>query len=396
MPILPQAERTPLGIYIHIPFCRSKCNYCDFYSIPCPEQEMMDNYLQTLCAHIRETGAFAPDYVVDTVYFGGGTPSLFGAPALSAVLTTIRESFRVSPKAEITFEANPDSVTKKLLRRLKSEGFNRVSLGIQSDNDEILEQLGRPHTYQQAVDAVKLIRRCGFKNLTIDMMYGLPGQTLEDWEKSLRHVLTLKPDHISCYALTLEEGTPLYEMQHELVLADDDQQAGMYLRAVDVLEKAGFIHYEVSNFARKGMISRHNWKYWMGQEYLGFGPNASSDFGGKRFTIVRSLDRYIRGILNDGSVMREVEEISSRERAAEYLMTRLRTNAGIEKTEYEEKFMLPFAPLENVLSSPVYAPLAEKVNGRWRLTAQGLFVSHSIIADLQLIQEKSFASRDRI
>lgn len=396
MPILPQAEKTPLGIYIHIPFCRSKCNYCDFYSIPEPEQKLMDEYLQALCSHIRETGTFAPDYVVDTVFFGGGTPSLFGAPSLAAVLTAIRESFRVSPKAEITFEANPDSVTKKLLRRLKSEGFNRVSLGVQSDDDGILAQLGRPHTYQQAVDAVKLIRRAGFKNLSIDMMFGLPGQSLQDWQDSLRHVLTLKPDHISCYALTLEENTPMYRNREQYQLADDDLQADMYLAAVDILEQAGFVHYEISNFAKKGMISRHNWKYWMGQEYLGFGPKASSDFGGKRFTITGELSGYIDGIKNQGAVMTDTQEISSRERAAEYLMTRLRTNAGIEKEEYEQKFLLPFGPLEDVLRSPMYHQLAEQSGKRWRLTAQGLFVAHSIISDLQLVQERTMSSDKRL
>ena len=165
MPILPRTDKTPLGLYIHIPFCKSKCQYCDFYSLSCEKSRLMDQYLKALCAHIKETGPLAPGYRVDTVYFGGGTPSYFGPDRLAAVLTAIRQSFDVSPQAEITFEANPDSVTRRLLRRLKSEGFNRVSLGIQSDDNAMLQQLGRPHTYEEAVKAVQRIRRARYRNV---------------------------------------------------------------------------------------------------------------------------------------------------------------------------------------------------------------------------------------
>ena len=251
MPLFSSNQKTPLGIYIHVPFCRSKCQYCDFYSVTTKDDKFFDGYLDAVCAHIRETGPLAPDYLVDTIYFGGGTPTFFGADGMAAILTAIRKAFRVSSSAEITFEANPDSVSDRLLRRLRSEGFNRVSLGIQCDDDEILKKLGRPHTYAQAVIAVNKIRKFGFKNLSLDLMYGLPGQSLQAWEKTLTNVLKLQPEHISCYGLKVEEGTPLYEYQEYCNLADDDTQADMYLSAIEILRQHGYRQYEISNFCRK-------------------------------------------------------------------------------------------------------------------------------------------------
>ena len=286
MPIFPRTEKVPLGIYIHIPFCRSKCQYCDFYSLPQSDEETMDRYLKALCAHIRETGPQAHGYLVDTVYFGGGTPSYFGGDRLSAVLAAVRESFAVTPDAEITFEANPDSVNLKLLRRLKREGFNRISLGIQTDDDELLAALGRPHSYADAEEAVRLARKAGFRNLSVDLMFGLQNQTLHSWLSTLEHVLELKPEHISCYGLRVEENTPLSRYYQLLDIPDDDQQSDMYLSAVELLRRRGYLQYEISNFAQRGKPSKHNLKYWTGKEYLGFGPCASSDFAGKRFEIV--------------------------------------------------------------------------------------------------------------
>ena len=349
MPLLQRKNKIPLGIYIHVPFCRSKCQYCDFYSVTSKKDCDFDGYLEAVCAHIREAGPQAPDHIVDTVYFGGGTPSFLGADALAAILTAVRKSFDVSPTAEITFEANPDSVSDRLLRRLRSEGFNRVSLGIQCDHDETLKNLGRPHTYEDAVQAVKKIRKHHFRNLSVDLMFGLPSQRLQDWEKTLKHVLTLKPEHISCYGLKVEEGTPLYDYKEFCNLADDDTQADMYLSAVEILRQHGYRQYEISNFCRKGNVSRHNLKYWNGDPYLGFGPNASSDFVGSRFTIVWDLQGYIDGIRTGGQVLQEVQEIASRERAGEYLMMRLRTVAGIDPKVYEKQYLLPFAPLEKHL-----------------------------------------------
>jgi len=381
-------DKTPLGIYIHVPFCRSKCQYCDFYSLTPKDNRLMDGYLDAICAHIKEAGLLAPAYEVDTVYFGGGTPSFFGADGMSAILNKIRRNFDVADDAEITFEANPDSVTPRLLRRLKGEGFNRVSLGIQCDDDAILQAIGRPHTYADAVNAVKRIRRAGYKNLSVDLMYGLPGQTYEMWEKTLRNVISLEPEHISCYGLKVEEGTPLYEYQDQCDLPDDDAQADMYLTAVEILRLKGYRQYEISNFAKRGKESRHNLKYWLGEEYLGFGPNASSDFAGKRFSVIRDLKGYINGILEGGQVLTDIQEIPLRERAGEYLMMRLRTAYGIHAEEYEKQFLLPFAPLETVLEQCRQRGHATKTNGGyWYLTPEGMLVSNSIISDLLLVQD---------
>ncbi len=390
MPFFSRNNKTPLGIYVHVPFCRSKCQYCDFYSVTSKDDRLLDSYLYAVCNHIKEAGALAPGYLVDTVYFGGGTPTFFGAEGMAAILSAIRKSFDVAHTAEITFEANPDSVSDRLLRRLRSEGFNRVSLGVQCDNDEILKKLGRPHSYAQAVNAVNRIRKAGFKNLSLDLMYGLPGQSIEDWEATLENVLSLAPEHISCYGLKVEEGTPLYEYQQYCNLADDDTQADMYLSAIEILRKHGYRQYEISNFCRKGMVSRHNLKYWTGGEYLGFGPDASSDFAGRRFTAIRDLKGYIQGIREGGQVLREVVDVPNRERAGEYLMMRLRTVSGLDPKEYEQKFLLPFAPLETALQKFREQRLAAKTfDGRWHLTPGGFLISNTIISDLLLIQENT-------
>ena len=391
MPILTKRpNKTPLGLYIHVPFCRSKCQYCDFYSLATKEDKLFDGYLDAVCDHIKEAGELAPGHKVDTIYFGGGTPTFFGADGMAIILTTIRRNFDVDNNAEITFEANPDSISDRLLHRLRAEGFNRVSLGIQSDDDEMLKKLGRPHTYAQAVSAYHKIRKAGFKNVSIDLMYGLPGQDLLDWQETLDNILRLLPEHISCYALKVEEGTPFWEYRDMLNLPDDDTQAEMYLTAVEALRSRGFRQYEISNFARKGLVSKHNMKYWTGGEYLGFGPAASSDFGGKRFTLKRDLQTYISGIRDGGDIMEDMEEIPMRERAGEYLMLRLRTNLGIEEQEYEKLFLLPFGPLEDVLEKQRRLFHATQTDsGRWVLTPKGYLVSNDIITDLLIAQDES-------
>ena len=383
-------EKTPLGIYVHIPFCKSKCQYCDFYSLACKDDNLMDSYLDAVCSHIKEAGALAPGYKVDSIYFGGGTPSYFGGDGIAVIMTAIRRSFDVTGDAEITFEANPDSVTDKLLHRMRAEGFNRVSLGAQDDHDEMLKKLGRPHTYAQTVAAFQKIRKAGFRNVSVDLMYGLPGQSLAQWQETLTNVLRMNPEHCSCYGLKVEEGTPFYEIKDMLNLPDDDTQADMYLAAVEILRDRGFRQYEVSNFARKGLYSRHNYKYWTGGEYLGFGPSASSDFAGKRFTLISDLQGYINGIRTGGDIMDEVQEIPLRERAGEYVMLRLRTNAGIAAQEYEDTFMLPFAPLETILRKhEAYGRAVQNGDGRWALTPKGYLVSNDIISDLLIAQDEA-------
>ena len=385
------AKTKPLGIYVHIPFCRSKCEYCDFYSLGGGRnKELMARYLSALTAHIRESAALAPNYEVDTVYFGGGTPSYFGAEGLIRIYDEITHRFRMAHSPEVTFEANPDSIRLSALKRLHRAGFNRISIGVQSDNDETLKKLGRPHNYQQACSAVAWARTAGFENVSVDLMFGLPSQTLEQWKSTLRNVLTLQPDHISCYGLKVEEGTRLWEYRDCANLPDDDLQADMYLYAANHLERAGYHQYEISNFARDGFPCRHNLKYWLGDEYLGFGPAAASDFAGKRFTAESCVETYINGVNRHDVILSECESIPMRERAAEYLMLRLRTAYGLESEEYIKSFLLPFAPLEKLLLKYEKEQMAVRTpEGRWRLTPKGFLVSNSIILELQDIQQNS-------
>ena len=378
-----------LGLYIHIPFCRSKCQYCDFYSLSGSEARM-DAYQKALLAHLTESAPHAGAYTVDTVYFGGGTPSYYGDKRLSELLKLIKKLFRVDKNAEITLEANPDSVDLKMLKRLRRAGFNRISLGVQSADDAQLADLGRPHTFAQAQQAVEWARKAKFDNLSLDLIYGLPGQTLDDWRSTVEQVLALNPDHISAYGLKVEEGTPLYRrVEAGEVMPDDDMQADCYLWTVARLEQAGYGQYEISNFAKEGKLSRHNWKYWMTQPYMGFGPGAHSDFGGRRYSFVRDLNDYIKGVLEGGSIVDEDDEIPEKERGSEYLMLRLRTVHGIEEWEYRRSYFMNFQPIQDKLEEYERHGLAAQQNGRWRLTAQGFLLSNAIIGDLLEAQEQA-------
>ena len=378
-----------LGIYIHIPFCRSKCDYCDFYSLA-GREDQMDRYQKALLAHLKETAPLAQGYPVDSIYFGGGTPSYYGAKRIKELLAHLSKLFQVEKDAEITVECNPDSVDLKSLRILRKAGVNRLSMGMQSAQEAELRAIHRIHTPQQTNQAVEAARKAKFTNLSLDLIYGLPGQTMESWKATVEHALSLIPQHLSCYGLKVEEGTRLWEYKDCANLPDDDAQADMYFYAVETLESFGYQQYEISNFAKPGRECRHNLKYWMGDPYLGFGPAASSDFAGKRFTAAANLDQYITGILEQKTILSECESIPLRERAGEYLMLRLRTSYGIEENEYMQTYLLPFAPLEKLLTTYAQRDLAKKEeNGRWRLTPKGFMVSNAILVELLEVQQKS-------
>ncbi|MDD6023232.1 MAG: radical SAM family heme chaperone HemW [Oscillospiraceae bacterium] len=380
-----------LGIYVHIPFCRSKCQYCDFYSMPRDDktQEYMDRYVKALEMHIREGGARAPKYEVDTVYFGGGTPSYFGAERLRQVYQCIAKRFNVSKNAEVTLEANPDTVTEKGCKRLIASGFNRISIGVQTNDDATLKVLGRPHTFKQAVKAVNIARDAGFDNVSLDLMFGLPAQTPQMWADALGSIIDLHPDHISCYGLTLNVGTPLYYYRNQAMLPDDDAQAAMYLYAVSTLEAYGYRQYEISNFAKNGRECMHNLKYWLGGEYMSFGPSASSDFAGTRYTFASNLPQYIKAVTTGDAITTECEYVPIKERAGEYIMLRMRTIYGIEREEYEKTFLMPFDPLEQLLKFYGSRGLAKLADGRWYFTPQGMLVSNQLIGQLIEAQTKS-------
>jgi oxygen-independent coproporphyrinogen-3 oxidase len=372
-------EYKPLGLYIHIPFCKSKCIYCDFYSLPNSE-EKMDRYVSVLCRQLAEIAPRAAAHEVDTVYFGGGTPSWLGEKRLRQILKTVEKRYRLAKKPEVTLEANPDSAGDwKVLRTLRRAGFNRLSLGVQSADDEQLKILGRPHTFAQAEEAAAAARRAKIKNLSLDLIYGLPGQTLESWKETLEKAAALSPEHLSCYGLKVEEGTPLRDMLETLDLPDDDAQADMYLWTVERLEELGYRQYEISNFAKPGYESRHNLKYWTLGEYAGFGPGAHSDLGDVRYAYIRDLDAYCLGVEAQGDILSENERIPPRERDVEYLMLGLRLAKGVSRQEFEYRFRLPFGPVQAALERFERSGHAVLRSGRWHLTPEGFLLSNQII-----------------
>ena len=369
----------PLGLYIHIPFCKSKCIYCDFYSLPRAE-DRMDRYVSALCRQLAEIAQRTTAHTVDSVYLGGGTPSYLGEKRLRRILKTVKKHYHLSRDAEITLEANPDSAGDwRALRALRRAGMNRLSLGVQSADDGLLRALGRPHTFAQAEEAAAAARRARIRNLSLDLIYGLPGQDLTGWKDTLERAAALEPEHLSCYGLKVEEGTPLWDMQEKMDLPDDDAQADMYLWTVERLGALGYEQYEISNFARPGRASRHNMKYWTLCEYAGFGPGAHSDLGDVRYAYLRSLDTYCAGVEAGVSVLESSEHIPSRERDIEYVMLGLRLTQGISRQEFENRYRLPFAPIQSVLERFRATGHAALAGGRWRLTPEGFLVSNQII-----------------
>lgn len=376
----------PLGLYLHIPFCKAKCAYCDFYSLPRSE-EKMDAYVASLTAHLTETAPMAAGHTVDTVYFGGGTPSYLGAERITQLLQTVKKHYRVAKDAEITLEANPDSLFDwKALRALRRLGLNRISLGVQSSDDAVLRSLGRIHTWRQVVEAADAVRRAKIPDLSLDLIYGLPDQTAEQWEKTLSDAVSLSPDHISCYGLKLEEGTPLWQRRDSLTLPDDEMQADMYLFTVEYLQNLGYRQYEISNFARPGHESRHNLKYWTLGEYAGFGPGAHSDFGNVRYAYVADLDMYLQGSL----ILSESETMGEAEREREYIMLSLRTAAGLNVKAFESRFRRRFDVAQELLVNYEAHGLARRTDVGWCLTPRGFLVSNAIIGSLidALAEEK--------
>lgn len=381
-----------LGIYIHIPFCRSKCDYCDFYSLA-GREDRMDDYQKALLAHIKETAPFAKGHQVDSIYFGGGTPSFYGAKRLAELLAAVRRRFHVTRDVEITVEANPDSVDKKALLRLRRAGVNRLSLGVQSACEGELRNLRRPHSFAQTQSAAAAARAAKLKNLSLDLIYGLPGQDGLSWHGTVEAALALEPEHLSCYGLKVEEGTPLARrVEAGEALPDDDQQADCYLWTVERLAQAGYYQYEISNFARAGFQSRHNLKYWMGKPYLGFGPGAHSDFGGRRYAFCRDLEEYISGVRGGGQIVTENELIPKRERGSEYLMLRMRTTRGIEEWEYRREYYMNFEPIEQKLIEFERQGWAARRDRRWHLTPRGFLLSNQLIGVLLEAQERASLS----
>ncbi len=375
-------EQKSLGLYIHIPFCAKKCDYCDFYSLSGAESRM-DAYVQALETQIVEIAPRADRHVVDSVYFGGGTPTLLGSKRLVRLLKAIQKKYHVAKDAEITLEANPESAGDfKELRALRRAGFNRLSLGMQSADDDELRAIGRIHTAAQVKTAVEAARKAKLSNLSLDLIYGLPGQSMESWQKNLTAAVDLAPQHLSCYGLKVEDGTPLFQRRDSERFPDDEAQAEMYLWTVDYLRRHGFFQYEISNFARTGFESRHNLKYWTLGEYAGFGPGAHSDFGSVRYAYEKNLEGYIEGVKAGGPLLSENERIPPLDRDTEWLMLGLRTVWGLDPKVFENRFRRRFDCFLPFLEECRQAGYAVEEDGRWHLTPKGFLVSNQIIGGM--------------
>lgn len=379
---------TPLGIYIHIPFCLSKCAYCDFYS-RCATKSDYKEYTNALIRHILEADSRSSDYVVDTIYFGGGTPTVIGVRNLAKILSAILRSFKVSENCEVTCEANPNSVDFAFLKKLKRAGFDRISFGMQSSKAEELTTLGRTHSFEDVKAAVEAARRAKFKNISLDLMYGLPNQTVASFLDSVDAAISLLPEHISCYCLKLEEGTPLFERRGEFAFPGGDMEADMYLAAVARLSDEGYLQYEISNFAKEGFRSRHNMKYWTLHDYWGFGPSAHSLVGKKRFSYVCDTEAYISAISESDEVIDKIETINGTEVCGEYLMLGLRTTDGIKSEILEKKYLTYFSEIEKVLLSYHKTGHTSFDGSSWRLTPEGFLISNRIISDVLDALERS-------
>lgn len=383
-----------LGIYIHLPFCKSKCAYCDFYSkeklTQTEEKEQMDLYQKALLAHMKTSSPTG--YSVDTIYFGGGTPTYYGAQRIEGLLRGLRTAFRVEREAEITVEGNPDSLTLSAVQTLRRCGVNRFSLGMQSAKEKELSGVGRIHSPQDTRNAVSHLKACEVKNISLDLIYGLPHQTLESWQETVEEAIALEPDHLSCYGLKVEEGTPLYtRVAQGETLPSEEEQADFYLWTVDRLAQAGYAQYEISNFAKNGLYSRHNMGYWLGKPYLSFGASASSDFGGYRYTFTPDASIYCRSVLEGGEdLFLSHQFMTVRERQEEYLFLRLRTQEGIHPAHYEKALGLPFAPLQEVLERlQEEGWVTQCPDTHWQFTAEGYLRSNLLLTHLLEVQENS-------
>jgi len=373
-----------VGIYIHIPFCKSKCAYCNFYSLSAFKggDKLIPAYRAAVVRHIEEYSAQLDGYLIDTVYFGGGTPSHFGAYGLITILDALKNNGHVLLSSEITAEVNPGSISRDELVKLKRAGFNRLSIGVQCADNTTLESLGRTHTFEEAEETFREARLAGFKNLSADIMFGLPSQNTQSWAQTVQRIAGLKAEHISCYSLKIEEGTELYTFKDSPFLPDDDIQADMYLYAVDMLARFGYRQYEISNFARRGYESRHNMKYWLGEEYIGFGSGAHSYVGQCRYSFTEDVNEYIEQIRLGQKIVEHDEEMSDFENAGEYLMLRLRTAHGISEEEYYNIYRLKMDFVLELMHKYEENGWAMHKDGRWRFTPNGFMLSNTLIGEI--------------
>ena len=370
-----------LGLYVHIPFCSAICNYCNFNRGLCVEG-LKRVYVQALLAEIARTGDGSP---ADTIFFGGGTPSLLEPSEIGAIVAALRQAFAVTGDAEVTLETNPETVTAERLAGFRAAGVNRVSFGVQSLRDDELIRLSRIHSASRAREAVALARAAGFENLILDLMMWLPQQTLGQWLESIDGLIALEPDHASLYLLELYPNAPLRETmaREHWSLAPDDDAADMYLAALERLDAAGFEQYEISNVAKAGRVSRHNLKYWEDGEWLGLGCGAHSTRGGTRWKNVSATEDYIAVVTGGGSLRTDVREMTIRERSEEAAFTGLRLTAGVDLPVIREKYGVDlWEECGRELMRFVEAGVLTYDVCRLRLTRRGMLLANEVMAAL--------------
>lgn len=369
------------GIYIHIPYCKQACSYCDFYFSTSLSSK--DGFVQTLLKEIalRQAETIQP---IDTIYFGGGTPSLLSIEEINHILSAIHQYYTVSPGAEVTLEANPDNLTDQYLRGLLQVGINRLSIGLQSFNEQELHELKRTHTAQQNLQVVKRAQAAGFNNISVDLIYGTPWITLEQWQQHLQTVIDLDVQHISCYQLTIEEKTELHHRikKGQVPVPDDAHTEQQFLLLIAVLKQAGFVHYEISNFGKPGFFSRHNTSYWKDIPYIGLGPSAHGYDGKKRYANVPNIHTYIRKI-TAGEAWYEVEERNEKNVYNDLVLTGLRTIFGVDITLIEKKLNQSYANYFQRKAQP-YVEKGDiiKENYVYRLKEEAFLFADGISQDL--------------
>lgn len=373
------------GLYIHIPFCKQRCSYCDFYTRVAPLQ--VESVVNAIALEAKLRNSFLQNETIHTIYFGGGTPSLLNAKQFKVIFDSIFENYLVDTKAEITFEANPDDLTPSFFSEIMDLPFNRISMGIQSFDNLQLKSVNRRHTGEQAINAFHSARNAGFKNISVDLIYGLPGQNLASWDQQLNTALSLRPEHISIYGLTYEEGTPLHKLRElgRVESISDDTMVDMHLHTLDVIKSAGYEAYEISNFALPGYRSKHNSAYWKMVPYLGLGPSAHSFCGNVRSWNVSSIKNYVQSLENGTSYF-ESETLTAYNKYNEYVMTALRTSDGIDldfvRQTFDPEILNHF---NQKVNKNIQELLLYAVENHVALTTKGILISNLVIEDFMCV-----------
>lgn len=366
-----------LGIYMHIPFCKRKCAYCDFISFS-DKTELIEKYVLALEKEIDKCNINKDNYKIKTIYFGGGTPSFIESKYIVEILESAKRKFNISKTAEITIEINPGTITEEKLKDYYEAGINRISFGLQSTNSEVLELVGRIHSYSSFIEGYKLARKVGFKNINVDLMIGLPVQTLEDVQTDLKRIIELNPEHISVYSLIVEEGTRIEEKikNKELYLPPEELERKMYWEVKKQLEKAGYVHYEISNFAKPGYESKHNLSCWNQEEYLGFGIAAHSYFNGERYSNTEDFDKYFEHP-EDSKIIHEKQTQEDKQR--EFMLLGLRKIEGVKISDFKNKFIdNPIYLYRESLSKLVTQGLIEIDIDSIKLTNRGIDLANLV------------------